>query len=158
MSRYGSVVNRTNTTSAIWHNQSIRDKVSLAIATRSVQLAIIMKFLWYPNRVPSLEKRVRQLESELAHLKRQVESRIGLPDRLEELVNLLERRIKETHRQSGVADPTKCGRCGHVPVAITRRQAHGFLMTIRTCPACGAVASEAVTDATATPPNPGTAG
>ena len=117
-----------------------------------------MKFFWYPNRVPSLEKRVQHLESEVAHLKRQVESRIGLPNRLEELVNLLEIRIKESKTESAVPDPTKCGQCGHVPVAVTRRQAHGVLMTIRTCPACGAVASEAITTPSATPPDAGTAG
>ena len=115
-----------------------------------------MKVFWYPSRVPSLERRVTQLEAEVADLKRQAEDRISLLKRLEELVNLLEIRIKESKRESGVADPATCGRCGHAPVAITRREAHGFLMIMRTCPACGAVSSEAVNNPRAAPPNKGT--
>jgi hypothetical protein len=102
-----------------------------------------MNVFRYGKRVPYFEERMQQLETRIGHLEKKLEDKSRWADRLEPLLRLIETRIKEPANKTSRTESDACGECGFVPIMVRRQEARGFRVTIRLCPECGAVLSEA---------------
>jgi hypothetical protein len=106
----------------------------------------IMKFFRYRKHVAYLEDRMQKLEAKIGDLENRLQNNNTWADRREELAHLIEIRIKEHENKVARKDSDACSECGYVPIAVRQHDGRGFRTTIRSCPICGAVSSEAKRD------------